>query len=168
MNKLGSFQMKCIRRILKTPPTFIDRTQTNQIVRDRAKSYNVDVTEISVVWKKQNSSCLGTYLEGIIMQIRLDKSCLDTGLSPPRILPTKGVGRPKLGWLNETAKDAVHALGRVAPPHPNQADIDCLAEAAILRRGPFKSPEESPAILGHQPNGFLRKYKEKRCSVTVL
>ena len=89
MNKLGSFQMKCIRRILKTPPTFIDRTQTNQIVRDRAKSYNVDVTEISVVWKKQNSSCLGTYLEGIIMQIRLDKSCLDTRLSHPEFFQPK-------------------------------------------------------------------------------
>ena len=47
------YQMKCMRCILKTHPTFIDRTRTNQIVRDRAKSYNVEVTEISVVWKKR-------------------------------------------------------------------------------------------------------------------
>ena len=46
----------------QTPPTFIDRTQTNQIVRDRAKSYNVDVTEISVVWKKQKTQAVGHIL----------------------------------------------------------------------------------------------------------
>ena len=28
LNKLDSFQMKCIRRILKVPPAYIDRTQT--------------------------------------------------------------------------------------------------------------------------------------------
>ena len=42
-------------------------------------------------------------------------------------------------------KDALQALDRVAPPHPNQADIDYLAEAAILRRGPFQSQE----VTGH-------------------
>ena len=56
MNKLDSFQMKCIRRILKTPPTFTDRTQTKHIVRGHAKSYNVDVTEISVVWKNKTQA----------------------------------------------------------------------------------------------------------------
>ena len=29
------------------------------------------------------------------------------------------------------------------------------------------SHQESSAILGHQPTGLLRKYKEKRCSLTV-
>jgi hypothetical protein len=74
--------------MLRTPPAFIDKTQTNQIVRDHAKSYNVDATEISVVWKNKNSSCAGTYFEGI-MQIRLDKCYLDTGHSHPEFFQPK-------------------------------------------------------------------------------
>ena len=130
------YQMKCMRCILKTPPKFIDRTRTNQIVRDRAKSYNVDVTEISVVWKKRKLKLFGHILRRDHAD-PLRQVLFGYGTFAPRILPTKRVGRPKLDWLNETAKDALHALGRVAPPHPNQADIDYLAEAAILRRGPF-------------------------------
>jgi hypothetical protein len=38
MNKLDAFQMKSLRRILNIPPTFIDRTQTNQVVREQVNN----------------------------------------------------------------------------------------------------------------------------------
>jgi hypothetical protein len=81
----------------QTPPTFIDRTQANQIVRDRAKSYNVDVTEISVVWKKQNLKLFGHILRRDHHADPLRQVLFGYRTFAPRILPTKGVGRPKLG-----------------------------------------------------------------------
>ena len=96
MNKLDSFQMKCTRRILKSPPTSIDRTQTNQIVTDRAKNYNLGVTEIFVVWKNRNSSCLGIRRDHAdpLRQVLFGYRTF-----APRILPTKRGGRPKLDWF---------------------------------------------------------------------
>ncbi len=52
-NKIDPFQMKCIRRILKIPPTFIDRSQTNQSVRDQAMRYGVNTEKFLETWRKQ-------------------------------------------------------------------------------------------------------------------
>ena len=70
--------------------------QTNQFVRDRANSYNVDRTEISVVWKKQKLKLFGHILR------RDHADPLRQGLFgyrtfAPRILPTQRVGRPN--WI---------------------------------------------------------------------
>jgi hypothetical protein len=102
MNKLDSFQIKCIRRILKTPPTFTDRTQTKQIVRGHAKSYNVDVTKISFVWKKQKLKLFGHILRRDHAD-PLRQVLFGSRTFARRILPSKRVGS-KLDWLNETAK----------------------------------------------------------------
>lgn len=41
--KSNAVQMKWIRKILKIPPTLIDRSQTNQAVRDQATLYGVNL-----------------------------------------------------------------------------------------------------------------------------
>lgn len=41
--KSNAVLMKCTRRILKIPQTFIDRSQTNQAVRDQATQYGVNL-----------------------------------------------------------------------------------------------------------------------------
>ena len=55
---LDAFQMKSLRRILNVPPTFIDRTQTNQVVREQVEQYGVDATNFSQVWKNQKLKLL--------------------------------------------------------------------------------------------------------------
>ena len=62
-NKIDALQMKCIRRIiLKIPPTFIDRSQTNQFVRDQATRYGVNIEKFSETWRQQKWKLLGHIL----------------------------------------------------------------------------------------------------------
>ena len=41
LNKLDAFQIRNLRRILKMPTTFVDRTQTNKKVRDKVLEYGL-------------------------------------------------------------------------------------------------------------------------------
>ena len=136
MNKLSAFQMKSFRRILGVPPAFIDRTQTNQVVREKVEQYGVDTTSFSQVWKNQKLKLFGHILRANhkdpLRQVLFSYSSFS-----PKNFPMKRIGRPRLDWLQETIKDAYHALGRVAPPHPTHHDVQQLVHAAILRRGPF-------------------------------
>ena len=54
VSKINSFQTKGIRRILKIPPTHIDRTYTNQKVLDILRTtYQKDTEKFSTTWKKR-------------------------------------------------------------------------------------------------------------------
>ena len=62
MDKNDAFQIECIRRILRIPPTFMDRSQTNQTVRDTASQYTVDMTRFSETPKMQKLKLFGHIL----------------------------------------------------------------------------------------------------------
>lgn len=136
MNKLDAFQMKSLRRILNVPPTFIDRTQTNQVVREQVEQYGVDATNFSQVWKNQKLKLFGHILRANHKD-PLRQVLFSYNSFAPRNIPLKRRGRPKLDWLQETIKDAYHALGRVAPPFPTHQDVLQLVDVAALRCGPF-------------------------------
>ena len=136
MNKLDAFQMKSLRRILNVPPTFIDRTQTNQVVREQVEQYGVDATNFSHVWKNQKLKLFGHILRANHKD-PLRQVLFSYNSFAPRNIPLKRRGRPKLDWLQETIKDAYHALGRVAPPSPTHQDVLQLVDVATLRCGPF-------------------------------
>ena len=135
MDKIDAFQIKCIRRILRIPPTFIDRSQTHQTVRDTASQYNVDMTRFSETWKIQKLKLFG-YILRAQHNDPLRQVLFDYGTYSPRTFPTKRVGWPKMDWLQETLKDAYHTLGWTVPP-ANHINISHLVEAAISRSGSF-------------------------------
>ena len=52
LNKLDAFQTRNLRRILKHPPTCVDRTQTNEQVRDKVLEYGLKMEKVSITWKQ--------------------------------------------------------------------------------------------------------------------
>ena len=56
MKKLDAFQMKNFRRILKMPPTHVDRTQTNNSVMNKTKHYGIQTQKFSECWKSQETT----------------------------------------------------------------------------------------------------------------
>ena len=98
--------MKSLRRILNVPPTFIDRTQTNQVVREQVEQYGVDATNFSQVWKNQKLKLFGHILRANHKD-PLRQVLFSYNSFAPRNIPLKRRGRPKLDWLQETIKDAL-------------------------------------------------------------
>ena len=45
-NEIDAFQIKCVRRIIKIPPIFIEFSQANQAVRDQTMWYGNNLEEI--------------------------------------------------------------------------------------------------------------------------
>ena len=87
MDKIDAFQIKCIRRILRIPPTFIDRSQTNWTVRDTASQCNVDMTRFSETWKMQKLKLFGHILRAQHND-PLRQVLFDYGTYSPRTFPT--------------------------------------------------------------------------------
>ena len=102
--------MMYFRRILRIPPTFIDRLQTNQIVREKTSQYNVDLTKFSDTWRQQKFKLFRHILRADhtdpLRQVRLDYRT-----NSPRAFPTRRVARPKMDWLREALKDATLSGG---------------------------------------------------------
>ena len=108
LNRLDAFQMKCLRRILKIPPTFQDRTQTNHIVFEHAKQHHANISKVSHIWMKQKLKLFGHILRADHTD-PLRQVLFEYNRNLPRIPPTKRVGRPKQDWLTETIKDSFYA-----------------------------------------------------------
>ena len=135
-NKIDAFQMKCIQRILKIPPTFIDRSQTNQSVRDQALRYGVNIEKKSETWRQQKLKLLGHILRAN-REDPLRQVLFEFGSNIPIIFHVKRCGRPKLDWFSESIKEAMHTLGWEAPTEITQQDLDIVIRAASNRQGPF-------------------------------
>ena len=135
-NKIDAFQMKRIRRILKIPPTFIDRSQTNQAVRDQAMRYGVNIEKFSETWRQQKLKLLGHILRAN-REDPLRQVLFECGSNIPRIFHVKRCGRPKLDCFSESIKEAMHTLGWEAPSEITQQDLNTVIRAANNRQGPF-------------------------------
>ena len=62
-SKLDAFQMSGLRRILKIPPTHIDRTWTNERVYTKAREEaGKDIMRFTDMWMKQKLKLLGHLL----------------------------------------------------------------------------------------------------------
>ena len=54
LHKLDTFQMQGLRKILGAPPTFIDRTNTDESVRQRIKDeFEIEVKPLTEVLKER-------------------------------------------------------------------------------------------------------------------
>ena len=136
LNKLDAFQLRNVRRILKIPPIFVDRTQTNEKVRDRDLEYGLQVEKVSITWKQATIKLLGhtirTHRHDPLRQVFFEK-----GTNTPKIYHCKRVGRPRAEWVSETMKDSLYALGQPIPQYLSDENIQMICEAARDRKEPF-------------------------------
>ena len=111
LNKLNALEMKGLRRILKIPPTFIDRSYTNQKVLDILQpDHRHYVEKFSLTWMKRKVKLLGHFLR-TDSQDPMKQVMLDPYTNRPR-LEYRRPGTPRASWLLETFKDALILLGR--------------------------------------------------------
>ena len=147
MDKIDAFQIKCIRRVLRIPPTFIDRSQTNQTVRDAASQYNVDMTRFSETWKMQKLK-----LFGHIVRARhndpLRQVLFDYGTYFPRTFPNKKGGTTKNGLATGSFEGCLSRARLIVPRAFNHINVSHLVEAAISRSGPFSRRTFLPSASG--------------------
>ena len=148
-DKLNAFQMKGIRRILKIPPTEIDRQWTNKKVWDKATEESGKyILKFTEMWYRQKYKRLGHLLRSE-PDNPLHRVVFRTPDKHPRITGIRGVGRPREDWLYETMKDAfnivtVFAEDRHFNPE-NQQDINTLIQAAKARTDIFETNNKPKA-----------------------
>ena len=137
ISKLNAFQMKGLRRILKIPPTFVDRTATNQHVLDVLQTtHNIHIELFSHTWKNRKLKLLGHILRSN-PQDPMRQVLFEPHTFVPRI-EYRRPGKPRLSWLQETFKEAFGLLGRVEPFNvENLEHVRFIVHHAHARHGIF-------------------------------
>ena len=96
-DKITAFQMKSLRRILKIPPTFIDRTYTdhkvNHILRD---DHHIQVEMFTTTWMNKKIKLLGHILRADTND-PMRQVMFESTTSLPRITLARP-GRPRAAW----------------------------------------------------------------------
>ena len=110
-DKINAFQLKGLRRILKIPPTFIDRSYTNQKVFETLKNnFDSEVELFSSTWLKRKLKLFGHILrtnpDDPLRQVLFEYNSYT-----PRI-EHRRPGKPRTSWLLQSFKDAFGMLGR--------------------------------------------------------
>ena len=109
-NRLDAFQVKCIRRALHIPPTFIDRQWTNDKVMEIASTIlEKPVQKFSQSWLQAKHRLLGHILRtnhsDPLRQVTFEpNSCL------PKQFNKKRRGAPRKIWIEETMREAWNAF----------------------------------------------------------
>ena len=139
LSRLNAFQNKSLRRILKIPPTHIDRTQTNARMYETIRNdYGCKFEHFSDTWRKAKCRLLGHILRARPSD-PLAQATLKTDGITPRTPSRKRPGRPRADWLTETYKDAFHLITdawHLFNISDAQQLLD-IKQAAINRFGPF-------------------------------
>ena len=96
-NRIDAFQINMLRRILRVPPTHIDRSWTNQKVIDAfTERYGYVHTKLSSKWKKQ------VVLLGHVLRAPQNDPMrhvlFEAGTNLPRAVHTRRVGKPSGYW----------------------------------------------------------------------
>lgn len=135
--------MKGLRRILKIPPTFIDRSYTNQKVLDILKTNHHHLIEkFSLTWMTRKVRLLGHILrtdsKDPMKQVLLDPYSNRPGLEYRR------PGKPRASWLLETFKDAFALLGRPESyDDANNEHRQYVIQQAQARQGIFATKPQN-------------------------
>ena len=139
-DRIDAFQMKGIRRIMKVPPTYEDRTQTNEVVMQEAKKIaEKDIFKFSDMWLRQKLKLLGHLLRAS-PDDPLHQVIFHENTKKPRLYPIARVGRPREKWLFATLEDAFNILAQnpyLEFDHGNQEHMEWLIETANNRAGIF-------------------------------
>lgn len=129
--------MKGLRRILHLPPTFIDRSTTNQRVLDILRDSHQICTDLfSHTWLKRKLKLFGhilrTSLDDPLRQVLFEYNTYI-----PRIGYTRP-GKPRTSWLFQAFKEAFEMLGRVEEyDYDNPEHQNFVLQKAAERQGVF-------------------------------
>lgn len=137
LDKLNAFQLKNLRRILKIPPAFIDRSYSNQRVLDMIRDiHHISIELFSQIWLKRKLK-----LFGHILRSSPDDPMRQVLFEYNSFLPRfeyRRPGRPRTDWLLQSFKDAFELLGRVEGFDPNLSEhTQFIVQNAITRQGIF-------------------------------
>ena len=137
IDKINSFQMKSLRRILKIPPTFLDRSYPNQRVMDILRdTYNSPVHLFSQIWLNRKLKLFGHILRSS-PDDPLRQVLFEYNSFIPRI-EYRRPGRPRTDWLLQPFKDAFTLLGRAHEFDSNNLEhIQFIVQHANARQGVF-------------------------------
>ena len=109
-SRLDAFQIKCLRRALHIPPTFIDRQWTNAKVLEIASTIlEKPIKTFSQSWTQAKQRLLGHILRADhtdpLRQVTFEQdSCM------PKQFYKKRRGAPRKIWIEETMKEAWYAF----------------------------------------------------------
>ena len=138
--RLNTFQMKGIRRLMNIPPTFEDRSWTNDRVSEEASiALGKPIRLFSEVWQSAKFKLLGHILrtaEGDPMR----EVVVAQGTWCPRTVPYRRRGARRKQWIAETmyeAFDEVFDNEWVRYDFENEEHNDIILEAAKERAGIF-------------------------------
>ena len=137
LDKINSFQMKSLRRILKIPPTFIDRSYSNQRVLDVLRdTHRLSIHLFSQIWLKRKLKLFGHILRSS-PDDPLRQVLFEYNSFTPRI-EYRRPGRPRTDWLLQSFKDAFALLGRGDEFDSNVLEhIQFIVHSANARQGVF-------------------------------
>ena len=136
MVKQTAFQMKGLRRILHLPPTFIDRSTTNQRVLDILRDSHQICTDLfSHTWLKRKLKLFGhiltTSLDDPLRQVLFEYNTYIQRLGYTR------PGKPRTSWL-QAFKAAFEMLGPVEEyDYDNPEHQNFVLQNATERQGVF-------------------------------
>ena len=129
IQRLDVLQLKGLRTILKMTTTYVDRNNDNQTVFEKAnraietEGSNMEIKPYSKVYKERKINLYNGLLnrpqEDPLKQITFSQDSLQ-----PVGLGRKRVGRPRLSWTAETAKDIWEALRNDLPHNLKRAEPD--------------------------------------------
>ena len=129
--------MKSLRRILKIPPTFIDRSYSNQRVLDVLRdTHRLSIHLFSQIWLKRKLKLFGHILRSS-PDDPLRQVLFEYNSFTPRI-EYRRPGRPRTDWLLHSFKDAFALLGRADEFDSNVLEhIQFIVHSANARQGVF-------------------------------
>ena len=139
-DQIDAFQLKMFRRVLKIPPTHIDRSWTNQRVVDTLwQTQKYKYVKLSVKWKQKKLTLLGHILRSPHND-PMREILFQPGKNTPRSEHVRRVGKPRANWLLDTFVEAYAVLhpqahfDETVPAHWNE-----IADTAMRRDPPFKT-----------------------------
>jgi hypothetical protein len=135
ISRLDAFQNKSLRRILGKPPTFIDRTETNErMYAEIRDQHGCHFEKFGDTWRKAKLKFFGHILRCSRADPLSQVTFAADGIHPRHVVYRRP-GRPKLDWVIESYKDAFSFLngqGVLFDP-ANINHLRQVKEHAILR-----------------------------------
>ena len=141
---IDNFQMKMLRNILGVPPTYVNRSWTNQaVLNELSQRYGYKHIRLSTKWKNRKVTLLGHIIRAE-SEDPMREVLFETGTFRPRIEHIRRVGKPRANWLLETYKDAHTMIDNVTPFDMSDIQlIQTLHGKAQRRETPFATLQSS-------------------------
>ena len=103
---LDTFQMKVLRKIWGAPPTFIDRTNTDESVRQRIKDeFEMELSPLREVLKERRLKLLGHIIrpeeDDPLKEVTFNRDTMEV-----KSVGLRRVGRPKTHWIHTVMEAA--------------------------------------------------------------